>query len=260
MNTFFRHAIHLSLALAIVQTAAVAQQATKISLMGHRPLRIGAVEGPEQTLFAGIVGAVYLTNGEMAVADGGNRVIRFFNNAGVHIRSIGREGRGPAEFVYMSWMGACSNNELLVVDPVVGRATRLSAADGHLLGTSRLPELLRTSSDIVYCESPEQVIAVLRPKGAGAPGSVMRAAVQVVRVTVASGAADTLARLSGTDLYFNTAGNFYMSLPLGARAHAAANGGVVYMAQSDERRVQVSEAFTGRRYSFEQTQGTEIAK
>jgi hypothetical protein len=48
--------------------------------------------------FAGIAGAVRLTNGRVVIADRGSQTLRMFDTHGAHLRDIGRVGEGPGEF------------------------------------------------------------------------------------------------------------------------------------------------------------------
>lgn len=59
--------------------------------------QVGA-EGVTETEFNGVVGAVRLGSGEVAVADRGSSQVRYFGPDGAFRRAFGRQGAGPGEF------------------------------------------------------------------------------------------------------------------------------------------------------------------
>src|SRR6187431_2380295 len=59
---------------------------------------IGSVGGASETSLSGVTGAIRLPNGEIAVADGTSRELRFFRDDGSFLRRFGRRGSGPGEF------------------------------------------------------------------------------------------------------------------------------------------------------------------
>ncbi len=240
------------LTLAAVASTASAQHApATISLLRHRPITIGSVEGPPETLFAGIVGVVRLPSGLIVVGDGGNQVIRFFSGAGKHVRSAGRQGRGPGEFMNLRWLGACPNDELLAVDPALGRFSVISATDGRLLRTVPMQTWLR-GNQLLSCGAGQQMVALLdQPREIGEKGKVMRAPAALVRFRLDSESSDTLVRVPGTDYYFALRVPGFSALPLGGHAYAASGGGTIYVAQNNESRIQVINAATGQLRAIE---------
>ena len=61
-------------------------------------LVIGDNEEDEYQIFSSIRGTGRLSDGSIAVADRTSAEIRIFDEAGQHLRSMGRDGRGPGEF------------------------------------------------------------------------------------------------------------------------------------------------------------------
>lgn len=240
-----------SLLVFVCISPTMAQQIpATVSLIDSSYVRIGSVEGPPETVFAGIVGALRLPSGHIAVADGGNYVVRFFDASGVHLRSFGREGSGPNEFQILWWIGACPDGELLAVDAALSRGAVMSAADESLLRTVRLPSEIRFNQ-YLSCEAGGNVIVLLnRPREVAPRGQVAQFPAAVVRVSLDSAAQDTLARLPGTDYYFAEKVAGYSTVPLGAQAMSAAGAGRVYAAQSNEGHIQVIDLQTGRRTAF----------
>ena len=68
-------------------------------ILGDEPMvAIGAIEGEDPYLFHQIRDAALLSDGSVAVVDGGSREVRVFSGTGVHLRSMGGAGEGPGEF------------------------------------------------------------------------------------------------------------------------------------------------------------------
>ena len=79
-------------------------------------IRIGEVEGPENTTFAAISGVEADDAGRIYILDRQANQLRIFAPNGSHLQSIGRSGAGPGEFSAangLRWMG---RDTLLVVD------------------------------------------------------------------------------------------------------------------------------------------------
>jgi hypothetical protein len=61
-------------------------------------VEIGTLEGDEAYQLSGVNGLARLSGGRIVVANNASHEIRFFDAAGTHLRSVGREGEGPGEF------------------------------------------------------------------------------------------------------------------------------------------------------------------
>jgi len=81
-------------------------------------------EGPES--FERVAGTRRLSSGVIVVADGGARELRFFDEAGGHIRTIGRKGGGPGEFENLGFLRLWRGDSLVVHD---GRRRAFSLFD-----------------------------------------------------------------------------------------------------------------------------------
>ena len=234
-----------------------AQQAPlELSLVDSAYVRIGSVEveGPPETFFAGIVGAVLLPSGQVVLADDGNLVVRWFDASGTHVRSVGREGEGPGEFRGFNWILECPGPDLLVFDPFVGRATFLSAADGRVIRSVAVAPTLGQNRPLL-CQGDGQLLVLMdRLARRFLPherGSVVRDPAAVVRYDLSAGAVDTLQVLSGTDYYYASHGSAYSYLPLGGWAWAAVGGPRLFVGQSDGEIIRVMDLPSGAWAKFE---------
>lgn len=100
-------------------------------------LRIGGAEtGPES--FIDVRSIAVDGAGRIHILDTQARQIRVFDATGDHIRTLGRDGRGPGEFVLPNGMGFAPDGTLLVYD---ARADRVTAFDssGQVVATEPLP-------------------------------------------------------------------------------------------------------------------------
>jgi hypothetical protein len=106
-------------------------------------VRIGMVEGPDEYVFVRLVGALFLPNNEILVADGIAHELRVFDANGKFLRKTGRRGRGPGEFTYLNDVLHYFGDSILVLDREGGRANVLGP---NLAYTRQFRPTLRDSS------------------------------------------------------------------------------------------------------------------
>lgn len=95
-------------------------------------------------------GVAVLDNGNVVVANSGNRELIFFDEAGRYIRTTGGLGDGPAEFRFISSMSWLPGDTLEVIDSSRRRVVRLDSAGNFLRAVrffepSARPERVRRS-------------------------------------------------------------------------------------------------------------------
>ncbi|MDE2803969.1 MAG: 6-bladed beta-propeller [Gemmatimonadota bacterium] len=98
---------------------------------------IGALEGPEEILFDGIVSVVRDDDGNLIVADNGAGEIRVFDAEGGHLRSFGSRGDGPGEFQALVGAWLFADGSIVAADRRLQRISRFDPR-GTLLGTGAL--------------------------------------------------------------------------------------------------------------------------
>ena len=94
--------------LAVVLTTAVVSCAEQgpegpgrfeVWVVGPEPIvSIGGQDDREGYLTQRVVGMTRLSTGQIVIADGGSQQVRFYDSAGVHLRTVGGFGGGPGEF------------------------------------------------------------------------------------------------------------------------------------------------------------------
>ena len=98
-------------------------------------VRLGELDGP---LALTEIGGVVVVEGNLAIAQSMERLIRVVSPSGALVRTIGRQGEGPGEFRRIDFLGWV-DDELMTVDLGLRRITYFSPT-GEVLRTHRLPQ------------------------------------------------------------------------------------------------------------------------
>jgi hypothetical protein len=80
---------------------------------------IGAADDPDYQLFR-VTGGTVLADGAIVIANSGTQELRFYDDAGAHLRTAGRQGQGPGEFSSLGFVGAFRDS-LVVFDTQLKR-------------------------------------------------------------------------------------------------------------------------------------------
>jgi len=108
-------------------TDAAAPLELRLMRLSQPTLEIGLIDGDEQYLFASIESVVRLSDGRIAVSDGGSFMVSFYDSDGRFAGSFGREGEGPGEFRSLSHMYVHGTDSLRVLDRRTGRISSFDA-------------------------------------------------------------------------------------------------------------------------------------
>lgn len=101
--------------------------------VGPEPaVTIGEVEGDAPYLFSGIRAAAILPGGGIAVADGGTSTVRIFSPDGTFVTELGRQGKGPGEFMRISRLVVAPPDTLVVYDSGLFRVSRFLLSGSFL--------------------------------------------------------------------------------------------------------------------------------
>jgi hypothetical protein len=157
-------------------------------------LRVGAADGPRPYTFSPQALAAARGDGTLYVLDRGNHEVRVFDSRGRHLRTFGREGAGPGEFLGASTAGWRADT--LWVSDLVQMRTTFFAPNGAVLRTTG--PALRASTryepgvaDAVLADGSSLVLArPLQPRSGRTAPDVSR--LPMLRVG-RSGPPDTLA-------------------------------------------------------------------
>jgi len=157
-------------------------------------LEIGTVAGEEPYQFSNISSVVGMPDGEIVVVDQGSLDVRWFDDRGTFLRSVGGEGRGPGEFVRAQVVPQFRPDSLVVFDLMQRRLTSISL-DGEWVRTQSGGEsqrtLLRGRAD-----GADAGLVLIRSGGGGCPSDqdgVCEESVSIHVVDPGAGTSDTVA-------------------------------------------------------------------
>ena len=170
-----------SAGVRVVESSGPAWSAGAGWRLGTEPtLTIGAVTGDPNYLFQGISHVLRLEDGTVVVAERVARHLRFFDPAGVYIRSLGGSGEGPGEFQLLNevWV---RGDTILVSDNLQSRIS-VFARDGDVLETIRVEAAPGMGSRGADTQFADGMLLVLNAPTGGSrlgtgdviPGSVWR--------------------------------------------------------------------------------------
>lgn len=122
-------AVRDSADIVIVENAADAGSQSW-SIQADPLLEIGGDETqPGGDLFR-VATVVRRADGGVVVADGAQRLL-YFDAAGAHLSTVGREGEGPGEFRAIGWIASAAEDSLVVYDPRNGRVSVFTPSGEH---------------------------------------------------------------------------------------------------------------------------------
>lgn len=82
---------------------------------------IGVEMGDSNHVFGAIVGAQYLPNGNIAIADMAKTCINIYSPLGEYLGSVGQKGQGPGEYLMLSAFEVTPENGFIVPDAMGGK-------------------------------------------------------------------------------------------------------------------------------------------
>jgi hypothetical protein len=181
-----------------------------------------------------VTSAATLPGGGIAVADGGTNRIDVFDGRGRRVRTMGREGRGPGELTYPSWLHL-RGDTLRVWDMVQGRLTLFDTAGAVIRAEPPITDL--GSFPRVAGEFADGSLLLL---GAASPQwrtGAFRDSLLLIRSNLALGTRDTLGRVPGDEQFGTRSSDGRMSetrmLPFGRRTVVAVRGDRAYVGTGD---------------------------
>lgn len=221
-----------SIRVRVVEHPASAWDQAPVWTLDAEPmLSIGMEDGPPEYELANVTGALRLEDGTVVVASAISGEIRFYDAAGVHLRSVGRRGGGPGEYRNVSIISPYGADSLLVWDTMLRRGTLLGR-DGTLGRTFSAPDV---SGDIlprgVFGDGSLVGQVSVGFRRGDLPNGVVRHEAEYIRFWP-SGPADTLARLFAEEGY-SSPGAYYYGLPFARKAVVAAAGEHLHYGSSD---------------------------
>ncbi|MEX0893085.1 MAG: hypothetical protein WEB88_13035 [Gemmatimonadota bacterium] len=152
-------AVRDSAGIRIIDNGAPAWTDGQVWRIAPEPEVVIGHAGDARYEFERVQGMTRLADGTIVVLNTGARELRFYDAAGVYLRTVGREGRGPGEFRYPRHF-LVRGDTLLVWDDVADELTRL-LPDGTQLDrvSLRHPEVW-TIAERRQAEGPLNLVTV----------------------------------------------------------------------------------------------------
>ena len=133
-------------------------------------LSIGVAEGEPEYMFSRISAIAVDDNGRIYVLDYLEAELRVFGPDGKHIRTIGRRGQGPGEFMGPFSLGISAENTIMVHDLMNHRISYFSM-DGDFMHSFSTADLVMVGCDVdghgnifslVFTNGPQEQVLDLR--------------------------------------------------------------------------------------------------
>ena len=201
---------------------------------------IGEAEGASEYNLFRVRGALRLDDGTIVVADAGNARIRFFNQDGHHIRSVGQRGEGPGDYQGIGLLGRCGRDSLVVWDAPRRRGTVLGS-DGGFGRVFSIPSL-GVGFVFIFDSWDDGSLLGVAVKGIMADSAqtgIQRVNALYFRFGLA-GQVDSIGRFfDGESFVSSRYGLDVISMPFGFRAVRAAHGTDLYYGNSKTYEIRI---------------------
>lgn len=123
-------AVRDSAGIRIVESGAAAPRL--LTLNPEPLLEIGEMEGAPEYQLHNVQHATRLSDGTIVIANTGSSEVRYYDEAGRHLRSSGRRGGGPGEFESISFMRRLAGDTVLIWDARNRRVTLLGPDGAYI--------------------------------------------------------------------------------------------------------------------------------
>jgi hypothetical protein len=198
-------------------------------------LEIGLLEGEESYQLSQVQSARRLSEGRIVIANGGTQDLRFYDAAGTHLKSVGREGEGPGEFKGLGVTVVLPGDTLAAYDWNLRRVSFFDPGGGFV-------------RSVGFDYPAGFPIPVGRFQGGSwlcsrgfsfAPGhdgsAIVRDTVPFLVFDASGSVQDSIGPFPGTEFYVRTSGRsaFASSLPFGRTTEAAVVGDRFYAGHTE---------------------------
>ncbi|PWN06509.1 6-bladed beta-propeller [Rhodohalobacter mucosus] len=102
--------------LSCSSSADDSESANSLDLVAVEELRIGQMEGDEEVVFGAINGIAVGAEGRIYVSDYQVPTLRMYDSGGNFLGNVGREGRGPGEYLRIAGVKTFTDGELAIWD------------------------------------------------------------------------------------------------------------------------------------------------
>jgi hypothetical protein len=211
--------------------------------LSEQPLvTIGVLEGPEEYQLFEAYSAVRLGDGRIVIANGGSREMRFYDEDGTFINSVGREGEGPGEFKMLRDIWPARGDSLVVYDYTNGMRLSVFGSDGTFARAFRLDPAstsIPLARDLIWGNTVVSGSGIYESDEV--TDGLRRDSALICTHSMDGAVLDTLGRFPGSEMYARITGANSMlglSRPYGRRAVATAAGEFWYFGSSDRYEIE----------------------
>ncbi len=203
-------------------------------------VQIGVESGPPEYLFSGVVGAVRLSDGRIAVANGSSGEIRVYDGTGRFATRVGGRGDGPGEFRRLAWLAAGPGDSLLAYD-AEGRRFAVFTPGGAFQRSVPVAAQSTGSPELAGMFADGSVVAAERAAAASAGPGLSSVPLLYLRYDRSGTLLDTLTTVPGPEQFTHLAqGAMSVTTPPFARFPvAAARGEHAFVSANDRFQVDV---------------------
>lgn len=200
------------------------------SVAAQPTLEIGS-EAPGYQ-FAGIRGAVRLSDGRIVVGDAGTSEVRLYDGQGRFVSAAGRSGGGPEEFRAMAKLVPAAGDSVVVFDAATRRISVLGPSGAF--ARSLTPEAATLGANLAgVLENGSFVFGIPRPLPPR--DGLSRDSVVYLRISPDGSTADTLGVAPGGQQYQRIDGSRItrLTVPFGPMPAASASGDRIFIGATD---------------------------
>ena len=162
---------------------------------------------------AGVVAAVRLGDGRVAIAEQSTRSIKLFDARGRFIRAIGRQGGGPGEFSAITRLELLRGDTLAAYDGLRG-VLAVFDTSGRLVRTSRLVTGMGGLQLQGILADGTMILARGYNPMFSRTSKLERDSISYVAATHGAASLDTIATVAGSEMYLYAGGTFSSRNPL----------------------------------------------
>jgi hypothetical protein len=199
---------------------------------------VGLVEGDDEYQLFRVVGAASLDDGHIVIANSGTSELRFFNERGIHVRSVGSRGGGPGEFELMWTIARYRGDSLAVYDR---RLARISVFDSQ----GNFARVFRLRSDyptaVLGLLANGEVLAAVENAGEESSNGVRRSLAEYTRFSPDGEPVRSLGRFFEGEMFMMARGGVTgaSQLAYGKQGLAAVRGDRFYYGSTERYEIMV---------------------
>ena len=165
-------------------------------------LEIGAVDGSDEYLLDGVIGAVRLSNGDIVLGEWASGELRRYDRNGTFMWRTGGQGEGPGEHAFLTFVGSLPGDSVVTYDGALGRV-QIFGPEGVVARTMRIESPWSGFPPTrVVGVSERRLVMTFRDLEGEIPVGVVRwPGIRITTFSLDDGAVATLMDIPGAEQY-----------------------------------------------------------